>query len=159
VSDARVVLEASRPEPAAGLQKCADPPASRVAHATILVRHRDTAEARSRTDAILNGKAPPLSREEAARVLGADEDDLRKVAAFAEQYGLTVDAASVPERSVKLSGTVPRMEAAFGVKLRCCVRGDATYLYYEEPLSIPSALAGIVEAVLGLDERPAARSA
>ena len=49
------------------------------------------------------------------------------------------------------------MEAAFGVRLQNCEIGGREYICYEGPLSIPAALDGIIVAVLGLDQRPAAR--
>jgi kumamolisin len=154
VSSGRVALEASRSPAAAGLQNCADPPAAQRVQATILVRPETSAAAQARVDAILRGDEPAMSREEAAQTLGADPRDIEAVTDFAQAYGLQVIESSAPERSVKVSGTVAQMEAAFAAKLRACTDG----LYYEGTLSVPSSLDGVIKGVLGLDQRPIANS-
>jgi kumamolisin len=154
VNGDRVPLEASRPARAAGLQNCADPPPSQPVHATILLRRQ--APAAPHLNAILAGAARPMSREEAAKLLGADPAQLELVEGFARSHGLEVTESSAAQRSVKVAGTVAQMEAAFGVKLRQLKSGDKCYLYYDEPLTVPSSLAAIIEGVLGLDGRPIA---
>jgi kumamolisin len=157
VSGDRVPLEASRPHLAAGLEGYTDPPPSQRVDPTILVRRRPAAGTEQRIDGILRGEAPPISREQSAELLGADPLDLQKAAAFATSYGLTVTESSAAKRALKVSGTVAQMEAAFGVKLLSCKVGGQTYLCYEGALTIPASLDGIVEGVLGLDQRPVAR--
>ena len=154
MSSDRVPLEASRPTRAAGLQDCTDPPPSEPVHATILLRRRPASG--PHLDAILRGGAPRLSREEAAKVLGADPGDVQQVMQFARSHGLTITESSPAERSIKAVGTVAEMEAAFGVKLRRWKSGGQCYLYYDEPLTVPTSLYGIIEGVLGLDQRPIA---
>ena len=99
-----------------------------------------------------------MSRDEAAQSLGADPEDLRNIAEFARAHGLAVTESNAEQRSVKLSGTAAQMEAAFGVQLRLWRQGSQSYVYYEEPLTVPNSLAGTIEGVLGLDQRPVARS-
>ncbi len=101
----------------------------------------------------MRGEAPPMSREEAAGTLGADPAELQQVSEFAASYGLTVTQANPAQRAVKASGSVAQMEAAFDVKLHSC----GGHLCYDGPLNIPASLDGIIEAVLGLDQRPVAR--
>jgi kumamolisin len=110
-----------------------------------------------RVDAILRGEAPALSREEAATSMGADPADLDRVTAFAAAEELTVLEVSPARRSVRVAGTVAQMEAAFGTRLRSCEIDGRVYVCYEGVLSVPAELARIIEAVLGLDQRPAAR--
>jgi len=126
-------------------------------HATVIVCRRAAPEWQARLDAIMRGEARPMSRDEAARSLGADPEDLRKIEEFAKAYGLTVTESNAQQRSVKISGTAAQMEAAFGVKLRLCRSGSQSYLYYDETLTVPRSLTGTVEGVLGLDQRPIAR--
>ncbi len=106
------------------------------------------------------GTAPSgaMSREAYAEAYGADEADLKKVAAFAQAHGLTVVESSAARRSVVLRGTVAQMNAAFGVTLKRCQHGDVTYRGREGAVSVPSELMGVVEAVLGLDNRPQAEA-
>ncbi len=157
MSSDRVPLEASRLHHTAGLPSCPDPPPSQILDATILVRGRPSAGIQQRIERILRGEEPALSREEAAAVLGADSEDLKRVADFAASHGLNVTESSAAKRSVKVSGTVAQMEAAFAVQLRCCEIGGRTYLYYEGALTIPASLNQVIAGVLGLDQRPVAR--
>jgi kumamolisin len=134
-----------------------DPDPSTHIEATILVRRRSGPGASERVDAILRGEAPALSRDEAATSMGADPEDLDRVTAFAAAQGLTVTEVSPGRRSVRVAGTVARMEAAFGTRLRSCEIAGRLYICYGGALSIPTELAGIITAVLGLDQRPVSR--
>jgi kumamolisin len=107
------------------------------------------------------GDTPPaarryLSREEWAAAHGADAQDLAKVAAFAHAHGLVVVDSNAPRRTVVLSGTATQMEAAFGVKLEQFEHDAGTYRGRSGTISVPGDLAGIVEGVFGLDNRPQA---
>ncbi len=104
--------------------------------------------------------APPgaMSREAYAAGYGADDADLQKVAAFARAHGLEVVESSAARRSVILRGSVARLNAAFGVDLKSCEAGDVTYRGREGSVSVPADLSGVVEAVLGLDNRPQAET-
>jgi kumamolisin len=159
----RVPLEASRSRMAAGqsaaLRATVPDPSARM-EASILVRRRPHAErlgAAKNIAAILRGEAPALSREEAAAALGADPADLQLVTSFAESHGLTVLEASAARRTIRVSGTVAQMEAAFGTTLQSCEVGGRSYTCYDGVLSIPAALDGIIVGVLGLDQRPVAK--
>ncbi len=113
--------------------------------------------AQQRIDEILRGEAPPVPREQAAEMLGADPADVAKVEAFAARYGLTVTESTPAMRSVKVSGTVAQMEAAFESKLHCCEIAGKPHLCYEGALTIPAELDQVITGVLGLDQRPVAR--
>ncbi len=156
MSTDRVPLEGSRPRWTAGIQDCGDAPAAYPVEATIVVRRRRGPESQARIEAIMRGEAAPMSRDEAAQSLGADPEDLRNITEFVHAHGLAVTQSDARQSSVKISGTAAQMEAAFGVKLRLCRSGSQSYLYYDEPLSVPSSVAGSVAGVLGLDQRPIA---
>jgi kumamolisin len=100
--------------------------------------------------------AGALSRAALAEGYGAGEADLQKVAAFAQAHGLTVVESSAARRSVLLRGSVAQMNAAFGVNLKRCEAGGERYRGREGSVSVPADLEGVVEAVLGLDNRPQA---
>jgi kumamolisin len=107
---------------------------------------------------LLSGKTPRLSREEAAQAIAADPNDMAAVHSFIQQYGLTIVEENAQLRTVRVEGTVQQMEKAFGVQLR--VAKDAKgqqYLSYEGSIMVPKPLAGIIAAVLGLDQRPVAK--
>ncbi|HXB57592.1 MAG TPA: S53 family peptidase [Vicinamibacteria bacterium] len=96
-----------------------------------------------------------LTREELGRVGGADQADIAAVDKFAHEHSLSVSEASVPRRTVKLVGRVADFSAAFGVSLKRYRAGRVSYRGRRGPIYIPKDLDGIVERVLGLDDRPA----
>src|SRR5271168_2139444 len=96
-----------------------------------------------------------LSRDELASQAGADPADIAKIDSFAHDHALTVVEASVPRRTVKLSGRIADFSAAFGVKLQRYKAGAVSYRGRTGSLTIPAELEGVVERVLGLDDRPA----
>jgi kumamolisin len=58
-----------------------------------------------------------------------------------------------------LGGTVAQFEAAFGVRLQRCEHSQwGVYRGREGTIQLPHELDGVVEAVLGLDNRPQART-
>jgi kumamolisin len=97
-----------------------------------------------------------LSREEYAARHGAAPDDIAKVEAFAKQHHLAVVESSAPRRTVVLSGTASALSAAFGATLMQFEHDGGTYRGRTGSLSVPADLAGIVEGVFGLDNRPQA---
>jgi kumamolisin len=97
-----------------------------------------------------------LSREQFAETHGADEDDMQAVEHFASEHGLTVLDADAARRSISLAGTAAQMSAAFGVELQRYEAPGGSYRGRTGAVHIPAELADIVEAVLGLDDRPAA---
>ena len=101
-----------------------------------------------------------ISRAEYAREHAADKDDLKKVHAFAKEFGLTVerDTPKPERRSVLISGPARNMEKAFGVELKQVTTSDGTtYRLREGGIYLPASIAQIVVAVLGLDNRPQAK--
>ena len=100
-----------------------------------------------------------LSREELADRHGADAADADMVRAFAVECGLKVDeaASSMARRTIVLTGTVSAMEEAFKVKLNTVTIADEIFRVREGDVHLPSGLDGVVEAVLGLDNRSQAR--
>jgi kumamolisin len=100
-----------------------------------------------------------LTRAQYRQKHTADPAAIKVVRTFAKEFGLTVDKGT-PEpgrRTVKLTGTAAAMQQAFGVKLVQKTLGGEVYRVREGSIQIPSALAGAVEAILGLDNRPQAK--
>src|SRR5271165_3754294 len=95
-----------------------------------------------------------LTRDELASQAGADPADIAKIDAFAHEHALTVLEADAARRTVKLSGRVADLSTAFGVKLKRYKAGTISYRGRTGSLTIPAELEGIVERVLGLDDRP-----
>jgi kumamolisin len=128
---------------------------------TIQIRRR----AGSNLDAVVNTIASQrladrkyLTRAELASQAGADPADIAKIGAFAHDHALTVTEADVARRTVKLSGRIADFSSAFGVKLKRYKAGSVSYRGRTGSLTIPAELRGIVERVLGLDDRPVVES-
>ncbi len=66
-------------------------------------------------------------------------------------------ASEPARRTVVLSGTVAQFNAAFGVSLRRIEHPDGTFRGRTGAIELPDELQGVVEAVLGLDDRPQAQ--
>lgn len=81
---------------------------------------------------------------------------LEEVKKFAQAHGLTVCKQDLARRLVGLSGSVSQFEAAFGTKLEHYESDGCRFRGRSGQLSVPSELTGKIEAVLGLDTRPAA---
>jgi kumamolisin len=97
-----------------------------------------------------------LSRDEYAADHGAAAADIDKVETFAKAQGLAVVQVDRGRRSVVLSGDARAFSAAFDVVLHEFEHDGGTYRGRVGPISVPAALADIVEGVFGLDDRPQA---
>ncbi|RRA50075.1 protease pro-enzyme activation domain-containing protein [Acidipila sp. EB88] len=103
-----------------------------------------------------------LTHLEFEREYAADADDFEALRVFAHEHGLSVDeaASSLARRTLVLKGPASRMETAFGVKLHTYqhLKHNKHFHCFEGSLSLPADQADRIEAVLGLDTRPIAKS-
>jgi kumamolisin len=104
-----------------------------------------------------------LDVDELARRYGADPADIELVREVLSGYGLTVASADQASRRVKVAGTAADLSRAFGTSLSLVSSphpggGRVTHRYRTGALLVPAELDGVVTAVLGLDDRPAARA-
>jgi kumamolisin len=104
-----------------------------------------------------------VTHEELDTQYGADSDDIARVTSVLTGLGLTVTDTHQGSRRMMVNGTIGALSAAFGTTLTLVSSphldgsGDVTHRYRSGGLSVPAELAGIVTAVLGLDDRPVAR--
>jgi len=104
-----------------------------------------------------------VTHEELDAQYGAETDDIALVTSTMTELGLTVTDTHQGSRRMMVSGTIAALSAAFGTTLTLVTSpqpggtGEATHRYRSGSLSVPAQLAGIVTAVLGLDDRPVAR--
>ncbi|MGH3269681.1 MAG: S53 family peptidase [Trebonia sp.] len=104
-----------------------------------------------------------VTHEELDAQYGAETDDIALVTSTMTGLGLTVTDTHQGSRRMMVSGTIGALSAAFGTTLTLVTSpqlggtGEATHRYRSGGLSVPANLAGIVTAVLGLDDRPVAR--
>ncbi|RKH73692.1 S53 family peptidase [Corallococcus aberystwythensis] len=96
----------------------------------------------------------PLTHDEFEAKYGTDPKDLKTVRAFAKKHALRVVSEHRDRGYVVLQGAPAAMNKAFGVDLRRYQHGQTSYLTHSKPVSLPRALHGVAEWVLGLDTRP-----
>jgi kumamolisin len=98
-----------------------------------------------------------LSRALYARRYGTSAADFAKVRSFAKRYGLAVVEENAARHTSVLAGTAAAFSSAFGVILRNYVHANGSYRGRVGPIRLPQSLAGIVQGVFGLDNRPQAQ--
>jgi len=95
-----------------------------------------------------------LTPEQFADRFGLNRNDVNRVVAWLEGQGFTVTWKARSRTWVSFSGTAGQVEAAFETEIHRFSFHDATYYAnFTEP-SVPSALAGVVLAIHGLDDYP-----
>ncbi len=99
-----------------------------------------------------------LSREEFERQFSAADEDIAAIEKFAKAHGLIVAHTHAGRRTVMLSGTVAQFNEAFGVDLQKFEYPGGSYRGRVGSINLPQELSDRVEAVLGLDNRPAAKT-
>ena len=155
---AKILLKGSERSAVPGARIVAPANPNERLEVSVLVRRRGLQAMQSRVAALAAGKRMPhLSREEFAREHGADPSDLAKVRSFAESQGLQVLQEDAARRTVILSGTVAQFCAALGVQLHHVSYAGGTYRGRMGGIYLPAEWDGVVEAILGLDNRPQAR--
>jgi kumamolisin len=145
-----VPLHGSEREPEAGARRVGPAPGDERVEVTVVVRPRLALEPRAASG------EERMSRAEYAEAFGADGADLERVESFARDRGLELLGTSVARRSVELGGSVAQMNEAFGTELERWESPDGAFRGRTGPLHVPEGIAEVVEAVLGLDDRPQA---
>src|ERR1019366_3623438 len=94
------------------------------------------------------------SRQEFEEAHGSTQADLDAVGEFCRSNRLEVLESNRSRRWVVARGTVAHLNSAFAVDLHRYESPLGKYRGFEGTAHVPAALAGIVEAVNGLDNRP-----
>jgi len=150
-------IRGSERAPLPGAVDLGDADPSERLEATVLLRRRDQAAWDAQAAALSAGRpVATLSRAAFAQAFGADPKDADLVRAFAGRQGLAVVSEDLGRRTMILSGTVKAFNDAFGVRLRRFSHPGGAYRGRTGAIQLPDELAGAVEAVLGLDNRPQA---
>ena len=161
MSDELVELEGSHRHPVVGAERvCSVAPGEEM---TVTAFVRRNPDARPVADPAAEARKHPrdrryLSPSEVEASFGAAPADLQAVVDYAESKGLRPGAVSTATRSVRITGPAGALGGAFGVELGYLRHGDVTYRGRVGPVKVPASLAGVVEAVLGFDNRPVGRS-
>ncbi|HEY7050491.1 MAG TPA: S53 family peptidase [Jatrophihabitantaceae bacterium] len=100
-----------------------------------------------------------LTRAELAERHGADPAEMTTAADALRERGIEVLEADPASRRLRIAGAAGGLAETFGTSLSLVRRPDGVeHRYREGALTLPDALSGAVVAVLGLDNRPQARS-
>ncbi len=83
-------------------------------------------------------------------------DAMARLQAFARREGLSVVETDAGRRLVRLESTLGALQAAFGTQLRQYRHAGRAFRARSGALTAPSDISAMVEAVLGLDQRPIA---
>lgn len=156
---AKVILKGSERTAVRGAKILAPADPTERFEVTLILQRRARQALQTRVAQLAAGNraAGILSREDFAREHGADPVDLAAVRKFAKDNGLNVVHEHADRRTVVLSGTVAQFNAAFSVKLQKYSHPSGTYRGRTGAIHLPQELDGVIEAVLGLDNRPQAK--
>ena len=152
-------LSGSEREPFAGARAIGKADPNERLEVSILLRRRNADALKERANKMAAGERSKtrISRESFAQEFGADPKDIAAVRNFADDNHLTIVDEHPGRRTIVLSGTVAQFNNAFGVELQQFEHAGGTYRGRTGSVQLPEELHGAVEAVLGLDNRPAAR--
>jgi kumamolisin len=156
---AKITLPGSQRSAMSGARVSAPADPNERLEVSLIIRRQARAALQTRVQALDRGdrSAGFLSQEEFATQHGAAASDLAAVGVFAAANGLSVVQESAARRTVILSGTVQQFSGAFSVKLQQFTHAGGTYRGRTGAIQVPAELGGIIEAVLGLDNRPQAK--
>ena len=157
VDSDRVVLQGTRP-----LLARADRDVGRLSKETVLksvtITFGRTAAQEADLQALLAAQQDPssplyqvwLTPEKYAARFGVADSDIAKVKAWLAEQGLEVESVSRSRNSIRFTGTVGQIEAAFRTELHYYQHGDKTDFAPSTEVSVPAAIAPIVLSVRGL---------
>jgi kumamolisin len=151
-----ILVGSEKAAPPESTHVSATPPKSKVT-VSVIVKRKEPLKINRR-----GGRASGpvrVSRAEFKAHHAADPGAVKLVRAFAREFNLKVeaDAKLVLRRTIRLTGTAADIQKAFGVVLNQKTINGAEYRVREGGIHLPSSLTGVVEAVLGLDNRPQAK--
>jgi kumamolisin len=96
----------------------------------------------------------PLSRKEFAAKYGTKKADADKIRKTLAEFGLKVIETSLANRSMRVTGTIAQMEAAFAPRLAIYQHPtEGQFRGRTGDLKIPKVLEGLILGVFGFDER------
>ncbi|WP_263352535.1 protease pro-enzyme activation domain-containing protein [Acidicapsa acidisoli] len=97
-----------------------------------------------------------LTPDQFAAQFGMSDADLAKVQTWLEQQGFSVDSVARSKNMIRFSGTARQVEMAFATEMHTysvkTSTGVESHFAPSTALSVPSALAGVVESIRNLDD-------
>jgi kumamolisin len=154
----KIPLQGSEIQPMAGARAIGKADPSERLEVSVLLRRGDPQGFSVRMKQLEQGQAmSPLSHSEFDRRFGASPADLATIRQCAAKHGLSVVQEHAGRRTVVLAGTVAQFNSCFDVDLQRYEHPDGSYRGRVGKIHLPQEVRSIVEAVLGLDNRPAAK--
>jgi kumamolisin len=102
-------------------------------------------------DALADG---PLTSAQFRKQYCASRSDADKVAKVLKRYGLKIESTMLETRSMRVSGTVAAVEAAFHARLGIYEsKRQGRYRDREDDYKVPPGINGLLTAILGLGQR------
>jgi len=124
---------------------------------TLRRRNQDKHAEHVKNQTVGDKSSSHISREKFAAEYGTEPADISAVKTFAAKHGLSVVHEHAGAGTVILSGMVAQFNAAFGVDLQQYEYDGGTYRGHAGGKYVPDELHGVVQSVLGLDNRPIAK--
>jgi kumamolisin len=151
-----VTLQGSDRQPFAGAVSIGAAHPDERLEVTLVLRPNDLVGLKQHVENIKNGSATPITHSEYAAKYATTDADVRTVTDFAAAHNLTVVDVNTPAHRIIVQATVAHFNAAFGVQLETYSHAGGTYRGRVGSITLPQELDGVIDAVLGLDNRPAA---
>jgi len=153
----RVVLAGSEKDAAPNAIRLKATPSKAKVTVSVIVKRKEPLKINLRGGRA-NGPAR-VSRAWYKKHHSADPSAIKQIKAFAKEFHLTVEAdpTASARRTVQLTGTAADIQKAFGVVLEQKTVDGVERRVREGGIHLPASLKGVVEAVLGLDNRPQAQ--
>ncbi len=143
-------LPGSHKDPARDARPAGDVDPEHVVSVTVILRPKEALD--------LDAQGKRLTREQFARLHGADRADIARVEEWAASHHLSVAGINLGARAIVLRGRAADLQQAFGVELKLFETAKSEQFRGRTgPVMIPEELEGIVESVFGLDDRPVAK--
>ncbi|WP_163511533.1 trypsin-like serine protease [Fodinicola acaciae] len=163
-ADARVPLGTHGPALPRGATKNAALAADRTVDVAVALRPHDQAGLDRFVAAVTDPKSPSyrhyLTAAQYNDLFAPRQSDVDKVSTFLSGNGFRVTGVSANRQVVDARGTASQVRAAFGTTLRDYTGTDGKRFYANDSApSVPASLAGVVRAVAGLTDLPAAHRA
>jgi len=150
MTSSRVAVVGSERAPVDGAKVIGVPNPSERIHVTVVVRRKEELPPLGKSVQI-------MSHDDLVAGHGATANDLLQVREFAKQFHLQIIAESAAKRTVSLAGTIADFGRAFDVTFDNVQLGGHVIRQRVGRITVPSELGSIIEAVMGLDNRPQAR--
>jgi kumamolisin len=145
-----VLLRGGHREHPAGSVLIGEPDPNEIVQITLILKRCNSAPDPKASDG-------HLTQQELADRHGADPADIEAVEAFASENHLSIARLNPAARAITLSGPLSTLASAFGAELALRQVDGKIFRTRRGSLYVPRSLDGRVIAVIGFDQRPAAK--